>query len=133
MVVVKYLLIVIILISSTAYASEKESNDAPSKLIECAAVFGWVYQSTKNEKSAAKAKEWINIYLGMAWDLTDRNYTFTTFETKRKEFNEKLLSNPNNAKLMLSGEVNRCSKIENLGPEVVKKAKSLMEMNKNEN
>ena len=98
----------------------------PDKLIQCAAVYGWIYMSTSDNDKKAKSKEWINIYTNAAADLTSHEYTFEKFKIYLEDINYRIFAHPDEAQSFLASETTRCSKVENLGEDVVNKLNELV-------
>jgi hypothetical protein len=101
------------------------------RLLECAALYGWLSRNGTNQEKKAEFKELFATYYGSASDLSNKEYALTTLKQKAEEFKNDIYNRPKHAVTYLSRKNEICSSPENLGERVVKELNQLIQKKKN--
>lgn len=114
----KILLISIYFLSSIGIAEANQVKPVPDKLIECAAVFGWVYEHSTKQQIKKNAKESVKLYTDIARDLSSEDYVFKTFKNELKEIKSSFYENPVKFRKDISKEIIRCLNVTDVDKDV---------------
>ncbi len=120
----------LIVLLSTSSLLQAEEYKASNKLLECAAVFGWLSRHGNSNEKKDAALEWTRIYYGSAVDLSSKEYALSRFKEKVNEFKLKLIDTRKSIPSYAESEVIRCSNIRNLGDDVATELQSLIDRKK---
>ena len=115
---------------STSLAAN-EDYYVSGRLLECAALYGWLSRNGTNHEKKAEAKQLFTTYFGAAIDLSNKKYALTSFKQKAEELKNNIYSRPKHADTYLSGKNEVCSSPEKLGERVERALNQFLKIKKN--